>query len=452
MLDRNENYWYSKFYNANTTELAVDDPLRIQDTFITNTVADTKILAFERKGQKFIELNDVTLNEEVANQEYAGGQLTNTLYQNRPTLKVGGIGTSTYRSVLIFDVGDSVANAVAAITGYTAGMQYSVLHANITLTSSEGRTGGDLSVFMLATGASTDESATWTQPSQSYTTTWTEGGTQEPLSAEIMPAAVWSGHDATFDITPFFNIWRSGGKNTLEVAVKTDEISADVLQFHSQQATSPLLGAKQQTNVVFLGAGDTNSINTEGVLIKISPLSSYLTIESADPDTTSARRWSAFNASVSIGNTFSMFLPDLNTTANTYTLVDKRTSENGIQMVISGSSAGISATTHTTAEFTCTGTVPAGSGIVEFSAPDTSLVTDLSTLNPNDTVIFGYTPTITPNNATSYTVDFYSDERNKNNRLRLYTKEATASENRSGANTEVKRVSVRPRLNLTLSV
>jgi hypothetical protein len=452
MLDRNENYWHSKFYNANTTELAVDDPLRIQDTFITNTVSDTKVLAFERKGQKFIELNDVTLNEDIVDQEYAGGQLTNTLYQNRPTLKVGGTGTSTYRSVLIFNVGDSVANAIAAITGYTAGMQYSVLHANISLTSSEGRTGGDLSVFMLATGASTDESATWTHPSQSYTTTWTEGGTQEPLSAEIMPTAVWSGNDASFDITPFFNIWRSSGKNTLEVAVKTDETSSDILQFHSQQAASPLLGAKPQTNVVFFGAGDTNSINTEGVLIKISPLSSYLTIESADSDTTSARRWSAFNASVSIGNTFSMFLPDLNTTANTYTLVDKRTSENGIQMVISGSSAGISATTHTTAEFICTGTVPAGSGIVEFAAPDNSLLTDLATLNPNDTVIFGYTPTITPNNATSYTVVFYSDERNKNNRIRLYMKEATASENRSELNTEVKRVSVRPRLNLTLSV
>lgn len=452
MLDRNENYWYSKFYNANTTELAVDDPLRIQDTFITNTISDNKVRAFERKGQKFIELNDVTLNQDIIDQEYAGGQLTNTLYQHRPTLKVGGTGTSTYRSVLIFDIGDGVENAVAAITGYTTGMDFSILHANITLTSSEGRTGGDLRAFMLATGASTDESATWTQPSQVYTSTWTEGGSQEPLSAEILPAAVWNGNDATFDITPFFNIWRSTGKNTLEVAIKTEETASDVLQFHSQQAASPLLGAKPQTNVVFLGAGDTNSINTEGVLIKIAPFSSYLTIESADPDTTSARRWSAFNASVSIGNTFSMFLPDVNATAGIYTLVDKRTSGNGVQMVISGSSAGISASKHTTAEFACTGTVPAGSGIVEFSAPDISLVTDLSTLNPNDTVIFGYTPTVTPNNATSYTVDFYSDERTKNNRLRLYTKQATASENRNGANTEVKRVSVRPRLNLTLSV
>jgi hypothetical protein len=374
------------------------------------------------------------------------------MYQSRPTLKVGGMGASKYRSVLIFDVGDSVANAVAAVEGYTTGMQYSVLQANITLTSSEGRTGGDLSVFMLATGASTDETTTWTHPSQSYTTSWTEGGTQEPLSAKIIPTVVWNGHDATFDITPFFNIWRSSGKNTLEIAVKTDETSSDVVQFHSQQAATPLLGAKQQTNVVFLGAGDTNSINTEGVLIKIAPISQYLTIESSDSDTISARRWSAFNASVSIGNTFSMFLPDVNTNPSIYTLIDKRTSGNGVQMVISGSSAGISATRHTTAEFTCTGTVPAGSGIVEFSAPDTSLVTDLSTLNPNDTVIFGYTPTVTPNNATSYTVDFYSDERTKNNRLRLYTKQTTASENRSGMNTEVKRLSVRPRLNITLSV
>jgi hypothetical protein len=121
MLNRNNNYWYGKFYNTNTIELVVDDPLQIKDTFITNTVADIKVLAFERKAQKFIELHDVTVNEEISNQQYAGGQFTNIMYQSRPTLKVGGMGASKYRSVLIFDVGDSVANAVAAVEGYTTG-------------------------------------------------------------------------------------------------------------------------------------------------------------------------------------------------------------------------------------------------------------------------------------------------------------------------------------------
>jgi hypothetical protein len=452
MLDRNKNYWFNKFYNANTIDLAIDDPVRIQDTYITNTLSDTKVLAFDRKAQNFIELNDVVLNEEVASEEFAGGKNRNTLYQNRTTLKIGGTDDSTYRGVLIFNIRDSVEDAVSAITGYTAGMEYSILHANITLTSSEGQSGGVLQAFMLATGASTDESTTWTKPSQAYETTWTAGGEQEPLSAGVISTGSWNGHDATFDITPFFNIWKSSGKDTLEVAVKTDETSPDVLQFHSQQAASPLLGAKLQSNVVFYGAGDSNSINTEGVVVKISQQLPYLTLENAETETSGTNRWSAFNASVSVGNTFSMFLPDIKGTASTYTLIDKRSGDSGVQMIISGDTAGFSSTVHTTAEFSCTGTVATGLGIVEFASPDNSLLTDLSTLNPNDTVIFGYTPTISPNNAKSYTVDFYSDERTKNNRVRLYTKEATASENRSGLNTEVKRVSVRPRLNLTLSV
>jgi hypothetical protein len=452
MLDRNENYWFSKFYNANTIDLAIDDPVSILDTYITNKVSDIKVLAFDRKAQNFIELNDVVVSEDTASEKYAGGKNTNTLYQSRTVLKIGGNGDSTYRGVLIFDIRDRVEDAITAIAGYTTGMEYSVLQANITLTSSEGRSGGNLQTFMLATGASTDESTTWTKPSQAYSTTWSDGGEQEPLSSEIITTGLWNGHVVTFDITPFFNIWKSSGKSTLEVAVKTDETSPDVLQFYSQQASSPLLGAKAQSNVVFYGAGDSNSINTEGVVVKISQQLPYLTLESAETQGTGTNRWSAFNASVSVGNTFSMFLPDIKGTASTYTLIDKRSGDSGIQMIISGDTAGFSSTVHTTAEFSCTGTVASGLGIVEFTAPDNSLLKDLSELNTNDTIIFGYTPTISPNNAKSYTVDFYSDEISKNNRVRLYTKEATASENRSGLNTEVKPVSVRPRLNLTLSV
>lgn len=452
MLDRNKNYWSNKFFNANTIDLVIDDSVRIRDTYITNKTSDTKVLAFDRKAQNFIELNDVVVSEEMISEEFAGGKNTNTLYQNRTTLKIGGTGDSTYRGVLIFNIRDSVEDAVSAVTGYTAGMEYSILHGNITLTSSEGQSGGVLQAFMLATGASTDESTTWTKPSQAYETTWTAGGEREPLSAEVIATGSWNGHDATFDITPFFNIWKSSGKDTLEVVVKTDETSPDVLKFHSQEAVSPLLGAKPQTNVVFYGAGDSNSLNTEGVVVKISQQFPYLTLESAETEGAGVNRWSAFNASVSVGNTFSMFLSDIQGTASTYTLIDKRNGDSGVQMIISGNTAGFSSTVHTTAEFSCTGTVATGLGIVEFAAPDNSLLTDLSTLNPNDTVIFGYTPTLSPNNAKSYTVDFYSEETAKNNRVRLYTKEATASENRSGLNTEVKRVSVRPRLNLSLSV
>lgn len=452
MLDRNENYWHSKFFNANTLDLAVDSTLLIQDTYITNSVSDVSVIAYERKGQKFIELYDVTVDATVLEQEYAGGQSQNTLYQTRNTLKVGGSESSTYRSLLFLNIKSEIENAVKSITGYTVGMDYSVLNATLTLTSAEEKSGSDLQIFMLPTGVCADESATWTKPSQSYSDTWDAGGAVEPQAAEIMPTGTWNGYDVSFDITPLMNIWRSSGKDTIGVAVKTTEPPSELLQFHSQQAPSTLIGTKSQTNAVFLGAGSANSITTEGIVVKIEQQLPYLTVESAETQETGSRRWSAFNASVSVGDTFSMLLPDFKTSASTYTLVDKRSGTNGVQMVVSGDTGGFSSTVHTAAEFTCTGTVASGLGIVQFSAPDNSLVTDLSTLKPNDTVIFEYTPTISPNNAKSYTVDFYSDERSKNNRLRLYLKEETATENRTGLNTNIKRTSIRPRLSLVLSV
>jgi hypothetical protein len=452
MLDRNENYWFSKFYNANTAELAVDDSIRIQDTYITNVSSAVTVSAFERRGQKFIQLNDVEVGENTAEEEYSGGKNSNILYQNRPTTKVGGQGNSTYRSLFIFDVKSSINNTISTISGYQTGMDYSILNANLTLTLFSGISGSNLQAFMVSTDSIVDESASWTQPSQEYTATWNEGGTVEPLSAEISPQSYWNGTDVSFDITPFFNIWKSSGKNTIAVVVKGAETDDSVSEFFTQQSATPLLGGGRQTNVVFLGAGDSNSISTEGIVVKISPLTPYLTVENADNSETAANRWSALNASISVGDTVSMFLPDLKNSASNYTVIDKRRGSDGVQLVISGDTTGLSTVTHATAEFSCTGTIPSGTGIVEFAAPSNTLLTDLSILQDNDRITFGYTPTTSPNNATSYTVDFYSDETKKNSRVRLYVKEATASENRTGLYTEVKKISVRPRLSLVLSV
>lgn len=452
MLNRNENYWHSKFYNANTIELAIDDALRIQDTYITNLSSETKVSAFERSGQKFIDLNDVAVVESAADEPYSGGKNSNILYQSRETVKVGGQGNSTYRSLIVFDTKSTIENALASISGYQAGMDYSVLNATLSFTLSKGDRGSNLQAFMVATDAPTDESASWTQPTQSQTTNWNDGGTQEPLSSEILSQSSWNESDVSFDITPFFNIWRSSNKNTLAVIIKSNETNDSVSEFFSQQSTAPLLGGEKQTNVVFFGAGDTNTVNTEGIAVKISPLSPYLMIETADSDDTASKRWSAFNSSVSIGDTISVFLPDLKTSPSNYTLVDKKSGSNGVQLVVSGDTTGLSAVTHTTAEFSCTGTIPSGTGIVEFSSPSNSLLTDISILKTNDQIVFGYTPSTTPNNAKSYTVDFYLNEMKKNNRVRLYVKEPTASENRTGQYTEIKRVSVRPRLSLILSV
>jgi hypothetical protein len=97
------------------------------------------------------------------------------------------------------------------------------------------------------------------------------------------------------------------------------------------------------------------------------------------------------------------------------------------------------------------GRIESGYGIVEFTNPDNSLKTDLNYLTSGEAVIFDYKPTVTPNNAKSFTVDFYMDETLKNNRSRLYVKEQTVSENRNGLPTNVQLVRLRPRLTMSLA-
>jgi hypothetical protein len=420
MLNKNSNSWLSKEYISTNIEVAVDDSSLIQDTYISNEAS-------------YADSGDI-------------------IYSARNTIKTGG-QTVSNRAILLFDIEDYIKNSLSSFAGYTAGMDYSVLSATLTLDASDGKTAGTVYGVMLPTGISVDSTASWTRPSQEYGVTWEDGGTTEPLADGISAEASWSGSTVSFNITPFVNIWLASGAPNFGIMLRTDETSDETWEFYSQQADSPLLGGEPVTNALFLGAGDTNSINTEGIMVKISPQLPYLTVESADPSATATNRWAAFNASVSIGDTFSMFLPDLNTNSQVYTLLDKRNSETGdIQLIVSGSTAGFETTKHATGEFSCVGRVQSGSGIVEFSSPDNSLKVDMNTVLPNDTIIFDYKPTITPNNATSFTVDFYLDETLKNNRARLYLKQQTASENRSGLNTSVKKSSVRPRLSLNLLV
>lgn len=382
------------------------------------------------------------------NTQYSSSEL---LYSERPTIKIGGRLSNTYRGLLFFDIKQYIENGLQAVTGYTTGTKYSVLNANLTITSSEGATGGNIYAFMLPLGACADESASWYKPSEKVDLTWEDGGTVEPLAESISPVGTWNEHDVSFDITPFVNIWMSSPQNPMGIMLTSDETTDTVLQFHSQQAITPLLGGSLQTNAVFIGAGDSTTISTEGIVVKISPYAPYITLESANSSDSESKRWSALNASISTGNTLSISLPDLGLSPNTYTLVDKRIGASGIQFVLSGPTAGLQNTLHTTAEFQCNGNATSGYGIVEFYSPSKTLLTDFSTLVSGETVVFNYTPTISPNNAKSYTLDFYADETQNNNRARLYLKEQTASENRSGLLTEVKRNSVRPRVSMSLA-
>lgn len=445
MFNENSKNWSQKFYDVAVSIVTADDPLLIADTYITNLnlpeESSSKKLLYDRKGEKFIQIN----NEE--------GEIQDTiLFRNRNSFKVGGQSESKYRSLLFFNIKSYIENNLKKISGYTTGKNYSVLDATLTLTAVEGVTFQNVYSQLIALDINADESASWYTPSESHSATWTPENSIEPLSEKIVSVGTQQNADLVFNITPFVNIWLASPLKPMGIMLFGDENSDDKMNFHSQQAPSPLVGQKQQTNTVFLGAGDINTINTEGILVKIENQNPYLYIESSDGNAEAIKRWSAFNASVSIGNTFSMFLPDVNTSSQIYTLIDKRTSTTGLQLVVSGSTAGIDTTVFTSAEFSCVGTTPSGYGIVEFYSPDNSFITDASTLKSGEPIIFEYVPSIYPNNATSYTLDFYSDERNKNNRIRLYLKEQTASENRTGLPTEVRRNSIRPRLQLTLSI
>jgi hypothetical protein len=382
-------------------------------------------------------------------QSYEGGLDGNILYRSRKTIKVGGTEKSIYRSTLFFDIRSFIENSLQSVDGYTAGNPYNILNGTLSLTSAEGKTSGTLYAFMLPLGASADETATWYVPSETTGSTWQDGGSVEPLAEGIIPEGYWNGNTVSFDMTPFLNIWLAYSDSNLGIMLTSTEDSSDIWEFYSQQAESPLLGVSPQSNCVFLGAGDTNSLKTEGIFVQVKPQSPYLVIKNAETSTTGTQRWSTFNASASIGSTFTMFAPDVNTNSAVYTLIDKR---NDGEFVVSGSTAGFSTEIYTSMEFDVVSAVPTGSGIVEFINPSNSLVVDLQTLLPDDPVIFEYQPNIYPNNAKSFTVEFYSDERKQNNRIRLYLKQATASENRTGLPTIVKKSSIRPRLSLNLSV
>lgn len=394
---------------------------------------------------------------------YSNGETKNLRYHSQPTL-IAGVTTNTLngyhinetkRAVLTLNPQKSIDNALSLQTGYTAGMDYSIINCSLVLTSADGKTTGNLSAFMLSTGFDVDESVSWWKPTEKRGATlenWSYGGSVDALAENIVVNGNWSGEDITFDITPYVNIWKNSGKTSFSVIICSDESEAETWEFYSQQSKPIFIGKNEQTNVRFLGSGDTNTIDTEGILVKVSPYSPYLVVEVMETSDIALKRWTALNASVSIGNTFSMFLPDIKTESTTYTLIDKRTGKYGTQFVISGSTTGFSSEVQSAAEFSCNGTVPSGSGIVECANPNSLLKTELSALMHKDSVIFDYTPSVSPNNAKSFTVDFYSDETAKNGRIRLYVNEATVSENRTGLNTGIKRKSVKPRISLNLSL
>ena len=395
---------------------------------------------------------------------YSGGIDGNIRYHSRSTLRVGmedttvGIYTVpvTNRGVLVFNIRDTVNNTITQTTGFTAQNLYSVTSARLSLVCSNRKKSGDIFAFMLPLETPVDTSISWLKPTEKKGVSldgWSLGGSVEPLTQGMFSKGEWNGSQIEFDITMFVNIWISSGKSTFAIAITSLERTKEIWEFYSQQAETPVISGSPLTNVRFLGSGDTNTMNTEGIVVRITPQLPYLAISPSDISTTALNRWAAFNASVSVGNSFSMFLPDTNIPASTYTLLDKRNTSRGeTQFIVSGSTSGFETEKHATAEFSCTGTVDSTRGIVEFASPNNSLKVDLTTLGEEDTIFFDYTPTTTPNNAKSFTIDYVIDETLKNNRSRIYLKEQTVSENRNGLVTVMRKSQVKPKLSLNILI
>ena len=191
-------------------------------------------------------------------------------------------------------------------------------------------------------------------------------------------------------------------------------------------------------------------------------------MELVDTSEKAQKYWSAFNAAVSSGAEITMRLPDDAVTPSfsekmkhdvsamkgyKATVIDK-SSSNGTASIILDEYASVLAGNafYTTAELSCSSTLPAGTGILEFANPSERLKYDLALLKHNDPLYVNYIPSFSQNNVRSFTVNFYSDETLLNNRIRLYLNEAAVSENRNGMYTELRGQSVTPQMTVDIQV
>jgi hypothetical protein len=211
-----------------------------------------------------------------------------------------------------------------------------------------------------------------------------------------------------------------------------------------------------------LGAGASNSVSTEGVRVKFTQNGVNVLLQSVDTSASGSTNWAAFNAGIAVGATFSMLMVDttnppsftekVNNEGEAYifTVLNKLSDGSTPTIVVDENISVFNTDFYTTGEFSCTTSLPTGSGILEFTEADTKLLLDLSALQKNDPLYVNYTATNTSNNVRSYTVNFYSDETLKSNRVRVYLNEAAVTENRIGAYTEIKSSSVQPTLNMQI--
>lgn len=434
------------------------------DTYITNREPIKPVTIYEVIGSKFIDIPDeskeIAVTEETPTINYYGGAAGNLLYRSREYLRVGGNTFENYRAVIILEPTTAITSALSTVSGYTAGAAYSVGNATLTLALQSGATGTALEAVLLPLGVTVDASVSWYKPSEGAGTTWTNGGGDtEPAAAEIVSTGVWNDHNILFDVTPFLNIWNTSGSQKLAIAIKTKVQTNEILEFHSWESQSSVIGGDGLLTCQFLVGGENNTTLTEGIRVLVQTSGSTAagvtaTISLADERTTAVQQWNSFGASITTGSTLTFFSPDteqgLVLGSVTCTLNDKVSDNTGSPFVVTGISLGGITAYYTTAELSSVSVLPSGTGIIEISNPTAQTVSDINELTTNQNIYVDYLAGSASNNSRSFTVKFVADETMKQNRSRIYLNETPVSENRNGLNTRISVIQTKPSLTMDL--
>jgi len=236
--------------------------------------------------------------------------------------------------------------------------------------------------------------------------------------------------------------------------IKATSNTTKVVQFYSQESQESLLANSSQTTCNFLTHGDTNSLHTDGVRLKIDKNANNTTITNIENRPSSLQQFYSFQFSTGIGKTFTFFDPDTNNSINlgtsTCTILGRSDQNN---LVVSGLNLPSGVTTHqTTAEFISETVISSGSNVIEITNPSTKTKTEILELVLGEKIKIEYATKTSPNNVKLFTVLSVSDETVHKNRIRIFVKEKIISENRNGLNTQIINHRIKPELQMEVTL
>lgn len=411
----------------------------MKDSFITNDKEKTS-KKFDVEAKEFIDIPE-------------GDKLP----RQRDIIKIGFLGDKEYRGAFVVYPSTQITSTISS-QGLSADSNYTIERSILILTSvGDAPTDSQISAFMATTKYASDESMSWEKPSEKSNASWlVQGGDSEPSFSGSVINGLWEGNKLKFDITPIITVWKGNASSNFSMIIHQTSNTGEVIDFHSTEATQLFLGGSPSTNCNFLASGNINSYKSQGIRVLLTANGVATNISLVDSNQTAALEWSAFNASIYVGSTFTINSPDkeqgIVLGSITCTLNNKTTVDNLPTLDVSGISLGNIAKYYTTAEFSTTSILPSGSGILELTSPSANMQYDLSKLISGKTLHVKYIPTSLLNNNHSFTIDFVGNEMVKNNRFRIYLKEAAISENRIGLPTELMSEIITPKLDIDLLV